>query len=411
MPYDATLPLDDGYLAEAPEELRENFRALAEDRVVNAGKLKGLEPGHASGDIPISDGTLNVGLNADQLDGHDSAYFSADGHVHSAATPTSNGFMSNTDKAKLDGVAAGAEVNQNAFAKVKAGGVTVEAGQKSDTLELVAGNAIAITPDAANDKVTIAVNGDFLPLSGGTLTGSINAKTDYNNGSGNSFTGPLIQVGTTNTQYGNHVAIGGGSSTVIGGGEAVEAQLNELVGHDSEDAYVVADGKVVIKTNGNTWANAKTMAFGTDGSLTVSKVNGALNGNANSATKATRDSRGQQIDSTYVKGFSVSGRTVTYIRGDGSTGAFQTQDTNTTYTLASLGAPMIPTSSYWKSISVSNGRFTLPSGGTWAYAAIARQSTNTITILDKAGVAAGGTTIQTSNQTFSVGDVLVWRIA
>ena len=404
MPYDATLPLDDGYLAEAPEELRENFRAMAEDRVVNAGKLKGLEPGHASGDIPISDGTLNVGLNADQLDGHDSAYFSADGHVHGVATATSNGFMSNTDKAKLDGVAAGAEVNQNAFAKVKAGGVTLEADQKSDTLELVAGNAIAITPDAANDKLTIAVNGDFLPLSGGTLAGSINAKTDYNDGSGNSFTGPLIQVGTTNTQYGNHVAIGGGSSTVIGGGEAVAAQLNELVGHDSEDAYVVADGKVVIKTNGNTWANAKTMEFGTDGSLTVSKVNGALNGNANSATKATQDSRGQQIDSTYIKGLSVNGRTVTYTRGNGTTGSFQTQDTNTTYTLASLGGAPKPQTAAgvgrWVFISTANS-FNLPSGGTWAYYWKGTSGGG-------AGIAAGGATISAQGQG---PNAFAWRIA
>ena len=373
MAYNANLPADNGFIADGPGELRENFRALKEDKIVNAGKLKGLEPGHASGNIPVSDGTLNAGLNADQLDGHDSAYFSADGHVHSAATPTSNGFMSNTDKAKLDGIAAGAEVNQNAFAKVKAGDVTVEADQKSDTLELVAGNAIAITPDAANDKVTIAVNGDFLPLNGGVLRGNVDVKTDYNDGSGNSFTGPLIRVATTNTQYGNHVAIGGGSSTVIGGGEAVAAQLNELVGADSE--------------------------------------NGALNGNANSATKATQDSRGQQIDSTYIKGLSVNGRTVTYTRGNGTTGSFQTQDTNTTYTLASLGAPMAPTSNNWKRINISNGRCTLPGGGTWAYAMIAQQSTATITILDKVGVAAGGTTIQTSLQTFSVGDVLVWRIA
>lgn len=411
MAYNANLPADNGFIADGPGELRENFRALKEDTIVNAGKLKGLEPGHASGNIPVSDGTLNVGLNADQLDGHDSAYFSADGHVHGVATATSNGFMSNTDKAKLDGVAAGAEVNQNAFAKVKAGGVTVEADQESDTLELVAGNAIAITPDAANDKLTIAVNGDFLPLSGGTLKGNIEVKTDYNDGSGNSFTGPLIQVGTTNTQYGNHVAIGGGSSTVIGGGEAVAAQLNELVGHDSEDAYVVADGKVVIKTNGNTWANAKTMEFDTDGSLTVSKVNGALNGNAVTATKSTQDSRGQQIDSTYIKGLSVSGRVITYTRGNGSTGTITTQDTNTTYTLASLGAPMAPTSFGWRKIDISSGHFTLPGGGTWAYAMFARQSTGTLMMLDKVNVSAGGATIQTSNQTFNIGSVLAWRIA
>lgn len=50
-----------------------------------------------------------------------------------------------------------------------------------------------------------------------------------------------------------------------------------------------------------------------------------------SATKATQDSAGQQINTTYIKGLSVNGRTVTYTRGDGTTGTITTQDTNTTY--------------------------------------------------------------------------------
>lgn len=33
-----------------------------------------------------------------------------------------------------------------------------------------------------------------------------------------------------------------------------------------------------------------------------------------------------------VKGFSVSGKTVTFTKLDGTTGTFTTQDTNTTYT-------------------------------------------------------------------------------
>ena len=59
-------------------------------------------------------------------------------------------------KNKLDGIAAGAEVNQNAFSNVKVGGTTVAADSKTDTLELVAGSNITLTPDATNDKVTIA---------------------------------------------------------------------------------------------------------------------------------------------------------------------------------------------------------------------------------------------------------------
>ena len=52
---------------------------------------------------------------------------------------------------------------------------------------------------------------------------------------------------------------------------------------------------------------------------------------ADSATKATQDSAGQQINSTYIKSLSVNGRTITYTKGNGSTGTITTQDTNTTY--------------------------------------------------------------------------------
>lgn len=48
-----------------------------------------------------------------------------------------------------------AEVNQNAFSNVKVGSTTVAADSKTDTLELVAGTNITLTPDATNDKVTI----------------------------------------------------------------------------------------------------------------------------------------------------------------------------------------------------------------------------------------------------------------
>ena len=47
--------------------------------------------------------------------------------------------------------------------------------------------------------------------------------------------------------------------------------------------------------------------------------------------KSYGDEKGQNITKTYIKGLSVSGRTVTYTRGDGTTGTITTQDTNTTY--------------------------------------------------------------------------------
>ena len=62
---------------------------------------------------------------------------------------------------------------------------------------------------------------------------------------------------------------------------------------------------------------------------------GSCEGNADTATNAENDSTGQNIAGTYIKGFSVSGQTVTYTRGNGTTGTFTTQDTNTTYSAGS----------------------------------------------------------------------------
>lgn len=59
------------------------------------------------------------------------------------------------EKNKLSGIASGAEVNQNAFSNVKVGSTTIAADSKTDTLTFVAGDNITITPDAANDKITI----------------------------------------------------------------------------------------------------------------------------------------------------------------------------------------------------------------------------------------------------------------
>ena len=51
---------------------------------------------------------------------------------------------------------ANAEVNQNAFSNVVVGNTTISADTKTDTLTLVAGSNVSLTPSAANDSVTIS---------------------------------------------------------------------------------------------------------------------------------------------------------------------------------------------------------------------------------------------------------------
>ena len=69
---------------------------------------------------------------------------------------TTNLFMTSSERTKLSGIATGAEVNQNAFTNVVVGSTTISADSKTDTLTLVGGEGITLTPDATNDKVTIA---------------------------------------------------------------------------------------------------------------------------------------------------------------------------------------------------------------------------------------------------------------
>ena len=63
------------------------------------------------------------------------------------------------DGAKLDGIAAGAEVNQNAFSSVVVAGQSdVVADAKTDALNLAAGTGVSITTDASTDTVTFSAN-------------------------------------------------------------------------------------------------------------------------------------------------------------------------------------------------------------------------------------------------------------
>ena len=74
--------------------------------------------------------------------------------TYSAATQSADGLMSSTDKTKLDGIATGAEVNQNAFSSITVGSSTVAADAKTDSFSLVEGSNVTLS--VSNDAITIA---------------------------------------------------------------------------------------------------------------------------------------------------------------------------------------------------------------------------------------------------------------
>lgn len=137
------------------------------------------------------------------------------------ATQSTPGMMSASDKTKLDRIATGAEVNQNAFSNVSDGTNTASASSKTDTFTIAGGGGTTVTVDPATKKVTIEsrqtdqadwteadtsspayiknkpgiattttdglmsaedkarldeLDAEYLPLTGGTMTGAINSQ-------------------------------------------------------------------------------------------------------------------------------------------------------------------------------------------------------------------------------------------
>ena len=90
----------------------------------------------------------------------------------------------------------------------------------------------------------------------------------------------------------------------------------------------ISKGTVGLGNVDNTADSAKSVKYAASAGSASSATRAST---ADSATKATQDSAGNNINTTYVKNLSVSGRTITFTKGDGTTGTITTQDTNTTY--------------------------------------------------------------------------------
>ena len=271
MAYDSSFPANDSFLADFPPGMREQIRALVQDMVVNALKLQGLTPGNASGNIPVANGTKCTNLNAELHGGNLPSAYATAGHTHSAVTTSTNGFMSNTDKTKLDGIAVGAEVNQNAFSNITVGSTTIQADSETDTLTFTAGTGITLTPNATTDSVAIAVTQDghihtaATTGSAGFMSAADKAKLD------------AIAAGAEVNQNAFTTIVAGGVSAAADS-ESDTFTINAgsgitVTGDATNDACTIA-----ITANGHTHSEATTSAAGFMPAAMVTKLNGIATG-------------------------------------------------------------------------------------------------------------------------------------
>lgn len=200
-----------------------------------------------------------------------------------------------TEKNKLAGIAAGAEVNQNAYANVKVGATTIAAGSKTDTIELVAGsNNVTITPDATNKKVTISVEdtdlSGYIPTSqkganNGVATLDAQGKVPssqlpsyvddviegyYYNGK---FYREAAHTTEITAEAGKIYVDLSTDKTYRWGGSAYAVISETLaLGETAGTAYEGSKGKELADTVANTSAQNPTLAWGTQ--TTLGKANG-----------------------------------------------------------------------------------------------------------------------------------------
>ena len=162
--------------------------------------------------------------------------------TYSAATTSANGLMSSSDKTKLNGIATGAEVNQNAFAKFTIGSTTIEADAKQDTLTFVAGSNITLTPDATNDKITIAATDTVYthPNSGATA-GSYGPSANATPAYGATFNVPYITVNAA----GHITAISTKTVKIPASDNTWRGIQNNLTSTSTTDSLSANQGKVL----------------------------------------------------------------------------------------------------------------------------------------------------------------------
>ena len=184
-----------------------------------------------------------------------------------------------------------------------------------------------------------------------------------------------------------------------------------LVDSKEVDSTTSSDPKTSTECYANI-ATAGTKLHNKSYSATVSGSDSGTTSYANSAgsaSNATQDSAGQQINKTYIKNLSISGKTITYTKGDGTTGTIVTQDTNTTYNDATTSAHGLMTAAdKTKLDGIASGAnkyvhpsYTAKSSGLYKVTVDASGHVSAVAAVTKSDITALGIPGQDTNTTYN----------
>lgn len=236
------------------------------------------------------------------------------------ATTSANGLMSSADKTKLDGVATGAQVNQNAFANVKVGTTTVAADSATDTLELIAGTNITLTPNATNDSVTIVNSTPNATTSvAGLMSSADKTKLDGVAANANNYVHPATHPATMIVEDADHrfvtdtekatwnakASTATATSSTNGlMSSADKAKLDTITGGANSYVHPTGDGNLHVPATGTTNNGKFLKAGATAGSISWETIlAGDVSGLQALLDQKADTSHGHDLVTTTVAGF------------------------------------------------------------------------------------------------------------
>ena len=171
--------------------------------------------------------------------------------ANAVVTTSSNGLMSASDKSKLDGIAAGAEVNQKAFSNIAVGSTTIAADTKTDTLTIAAGNNITLTPDATNDKITIAAKDTVYTHP------SYTAKTGVPTADATPAFGGTFKVSQPVSNATGHITAINSRTITIPSSTATTSKAGLMSASDKTTLSAIRDYVVELGSDDNNWTYRK----------------------------------------------------------------------------------------------------------------------------------------------------------
>lgn len=236
---------------------------------------------------------------------------------NATATGSAAGLMSAADKTKLDGIATGAEVNQNAFSNIAVGETTVAAATKTDTVTFVAGSNVTITPDASEGTVTFAATdttytaGDGIKLETGVFkhTNSVSPGTV---GATTSTSGSTFEIPYVTYDSQGHITATGVRSHSVGSASTSGAGVVQLAGSIGATVSTEnnkAASEKAVRDAINALDADVTSSNGTNLQVEVVETDGKVSGVSITDNTASA-AQGAKADSA-LQGITVNGASVT----------------------------------------------------------------------------------------------------